>query len=108
RARTGRLRAEEIAAEFRAQRARFVELVGRPPTVVNSHQHVALFGPVGRVLLDVLADQAPRPFVRRVWEPARMVWRIPGAKVKRAVLAARGGRLARRAERLGFPGCEAL
>src|SRR5262245_58478839 len=108
RACTGRLRSDEIVAEFRAQCERFIDLVGRPPSLVNSHQHVALFGRVGGALLDVLRDQVPRPFVRRVREPASMVWHVPGAKVKRAVLSCRGGRLARRSERLGFPGCDAL
>src|SRR4029077_19939109 len=108
RACTGRLRSKEIAAEFRAQYERFIELVGRPPSLLNSHQHVALFGPVGGMLLEVLKDQVPRPFVRRVREPATMVWSIPGAKIKRAVLSFRGARLARRSERLGFPGCEVL
>jgi len=108
RACTGRLRAAEIAAELRAQYERFIELVGRPPTLVNSHQHVALFGPVGGTLLELLHDQVPKPFVRRVREPAAMLWRIPGAKMKRAVLSYRGARLARQSERLGFPGCEVL
>ncbi|HTK74653.1 MAG TPA: ChbG/HpnK family deacetylase [Gemmataceae bacterium] len=108
RACTGRLRPREVAAELRAQYERFIELVGRPPTLVNSHQHVALFGPVGGALLEILQDQVPRPFVRRVREPATMLWRIPGAKIKRAVLSRRGNRLARRSERLGFPGCDVL
>src|SRR5439155_14938447 len=108
RAFTGRLRVDEVAAEFRAQYERFIDLVGRPPSLVNSHQHVALFGPVGDVLLEVLRDQVPTPFVRRVREPIAMLWRIPGAKVKRAVLSYRGAKLARRSERLGFPGCDTL
>jgi predicted glycoside hydrolase/deacetylase ChbG (UPF0249 family) len=108
RACTGRLRRDEIAAEFRAQYERFIELVGRPPSLVNAHQHVALFGPVGGALLDVLHDQEPRPFVRRVREPAAMLWCIPGAKFKRAALSYRGARLARRSKRLGFPGCDVL
>jgi predicted glycoside hydrolase/deacetylase ChbG (UPF0249 family) len=108
RACTGRLRADEVAAELRAQYERFVELVGRPPSVVNSHQHVALFGPVGGILLDILHSQVPKPFVRRVREPIRMIGRIPGAKWKRAFLSHRGAKLARRSERLGFPGCNVL
>jgi predicted glycoside hydrolase/deacetylase ChbG (UPF0249 family) len=108
RACTGRLRADEVAAELGAQYQRFIDLVGRPPSLVNSHQHVALFGPVGGVLLDVLREQAPKPFVRRVREPARMLWRIPGAKLKRAVLSQCGAQWARRSERLGFPGCDVL
>lgn len=108
RASTGQLRADEVAAEFRAQYDRFIDLVGRPPTLVNSHQHVALFRPVGGVLLEVLREQTPKPFLRRVHEPAAMLCHVPGAKLKRAVLSYRGGRLARRSERLGFPGCDVL
>lgn len=108
RACTGRLRADEVAAELGAQYERFFDLAGRPPSLVNSHQHVALFGPVGSVLLDVLREQAPKPFVRRVREPVRMLWRIPGARLKRAVLSYCGAKLARRSERLGFPGCDVL
>ena len=105
---TGYVRASEVMAELRAQYDRFVELVGHAPTLVNSHQHATLFGPVGGALLDVLRDQTPKPFLRRVREAAAMLWRIPGAKIKRAVLSYRGARLARRSERLGFPGCDVL
>jgi predicted glycoside hydrolase/deacetylase ChbG (UPF0249 family) len=108
RACTGRLQTDEIEAEFRAQYERFVDLVGRPPSLVNSHQHVALFGPVGGALLNVLRYQVPKPFLRRVREPAGMLWRVPGAKVKRAVLSFRGARLARRSDGLYFPGCDML
>jgi chitin disaccharide deacetylase len=104
----GQIRAEHVAAEFRAQYQRFRDLVGRPPTVVNSHQHVALFGPVGTVLLDVLADQTPRPFVRRIGEPLGQIVAIPGAWLKRFELARRGRQLARQSARLGFPGCDVL
>src|SRR5262245_11524232 len=79
RACTGRLRAAEVAAEFRAQYDRFVELIGRSPSLVNSHQHVALFGPVGDALLDVLHEQTPQPFLRRVRESIFTLRRIPGA-----------------------------
>src|SRR5262245_49390862 len=65
----GRIEAEEVHAELRAQHERFRELVGHPPTLVNSHQHVALFGVVGPVLLDVLEWRRPLPYVRCVREP---------------------------------------
>jgi predicted glycoside hydrolase/deacetylase ChbG (UPF0249 family) len=99
-----RVRAAEIEAELRAQYRRFVELVGRPPTLVNSHQHVSLFPPVGDILNRVLADVRPAPYVRRVREPWTMLARVPGARVKRAVLNWQGRRLARRQVRAGFPG----
>lgn len=100
----GRIRAEEVAAEFTAQYARFVELVGRPPTVINSHQHVHLFRPVEDALLAVLARQSPRPFVRRVREPWRTLVRIRGARLKRFALSWLGRRGARKQVARGFPG----
>ena len=103
-----RLRAAEIEIELRAQYRRFVELVGRPPTLVNSHQHVSLFPPVGDILNDVLADVRPTPYLRRVREPWTMLARVPGARVKRAVLNWQGRRLTRKQKRLGFPGADWL
>jgi hypothetical protein len=85
-----------------------VALVGRPPLLVNSHQHVALFGPVGKVLLRILSDQRPLPYFRRVREPWRMLLRAPGARVKRAVLNWQGRRLARAQGRAGLPGADWL
>lgn len=104
----GRLRAAEAAAELRAQYERFVELTGRPPGVINSHQHVQLFAPIGDALLDVIRNQRPRPYVRRVVEPLRMLARIPGARIKRTCLTLLGRRHARRQHSLGFPGNEWL
>ena len=100
----GRIEAEEIHAELRAQHARFRELIGHPPTVVNSHQHVSLFGSVGPILLDVLADQRPLPYVRCVREPWRMLWNIRGARIKRAFLSRYGKPAGRRQQAQGFPG----
>jgi predicted glycoside hydrolase/deacetylase ChbG (UPF0249 family) len=100
----GLLRAGEIEAELRAQYDRFHELVGRPPRVINSHQHTALFAPVGDILLHILARQRPVPYVRRVVEPIAMLARIPGALIKRTVLAWLGKRLARRQAQTAFPG----
>src|SRR5262249_34356502 len=50
----GRIRRAEIERELRAQWRRFVSLTGRYPTVVNTHQHAGLFGPVGSVLREIL------------------------------------------------------
>ncbi len=44
--------AAEVAAEFETQLARFEELFGRPPTHLDSHQHVHLEEPLRSVLLD--------------------------------------------------------
>src|SRR5262245_39573918 len=104
----GRLIPAEVAAELRAQFERFHDLVGGPPPVVNTHQHVGLFGPVGRILLDILSRQTPRPYFRRIREPLAALARVQGAKVKRVALSWLGAKPARRAEQSGFPGCDVL
>jgi chitin disaccharide deacetylase len=104
----GQARAAEIKAELAAQLQRFRELAGRLPSVVNSHHHVQVFPPVGRLLLDVLAAAGPLPYVRRVREPGSMLLRVPGARVKRAVLSLLGRFDARRQQRQGAPGNDAL
>jgi predicted glycoside hydrolase/deacetylase ChbG (UPF0249 family) len=100
----GRVRATDVMAEWRAQYWRFVELVGRPPDVVNSHQHVSLFRPCDDALMEVLTGQAERPYVRRVVERWNTLVRVPGARFKRAMLTALGRRAAMRAAGFGFPG----
>jgi predicted glycoside hydrolase/deacetylase ChbG (UPF0249 family) len=100
----GRVRATDIAAELRAQYRRFLDLVGKPPAAVNSHHHVQVFPPVGDVLLEVLGEQWPRPYLRRVQEPWSMLARVPGARLKRGFLSLMGRWNARRQCRAGFPG----
>jgi predicted glycoside hydrolase/deacetylase ChbG (UPF0249 family) len=99
----------QIETELRAQYDRFIELVGYPPTLVNSHQHVSLFPPVGAILRQVLAQRCPfRPYLRRVQEPWSMLVRIPGARKKRALLTLLGKAEAWRQRQAGFPGNEWL
>ena len=105
---TGRIRLADVRAEWQAQYRRFVELVGRPPALVNSHQHTSLFPPCDRALLDVLSKAGVRPYVRRVVEPIGALVRVPGARVKRVTLTTLGVRSARRARAAGFPGCDWL
>jgi predicted glycoside hydrolase/deacetylase ChbG (UPF0249 family) len=102
----GRIRAAEVEAEFRAQLARFIDLVGAPPTNVNAHHHVHVFRPIGVALASVLADA--RPFVRRVIEPPRTLRRVPGARIKRAVLTWCGRRAAKRQHEAQLPGNDTL
>jgi hypothetical protein len=94
----------EIDAELRAQYGRFHDLVGHPPTLVNSHHHVQVFRPVGSLLLGVLGRQRLLPYVRRVREPWRTLAQVPGARRKRLLLTVLGRRDARRQGRRGFPG----
>ncbi len=104
----GRLDANDVEAELDAQFGRFCEMVGYPPTLVNTHQHVGLFHPVGEALLRVLGRRRCRPYVRRVQEPAATLLRVPGARIKRLVLNQLGRPLGRLQEALGFPGNEWL
>ena len=101
---TGQLVADEIEAELLAQANRFHDLVGHPPSVINTHQHVGLFPPVGEKLLRVLSRHGDRPYVRRVREPWAMLWRVRGARLKRAVLNVLGAKLGEKQDAEGFPG----
>lgn len=101
---TGRLRAREVRAELRAQYRRFYELVGRPPRLVNAHQHVQLFPPVGAELSDLLGRCQRLPYWRRIREPWWLLLRIPGARLKRFWLNLLGRWHGRWQDRLGFPG----
>lgn len=100
----GGIRAAEIEAELRAQYARYHDLVGQPPSVVNTHHHVQIFPPVGPILVELLTRRRRLPYMRRVCEPWRMVARVPGARGKRAFLSLLGRRDARRQRRAGLPG----
>lgn len=100
----GRVSPAEIAAELQAQLKRFSALLGRPPRLLNSHQHISIFSPVGQILLEVLRQADLRPYVRRVREPWNLIWRIRGARKKRAFLNLHGRAMSRRQEALGFPG----
>jgi predicted glycoside hydrolase/deacetylase ChbG (UPF0249 family) len=108
RASLGRIQADDATAELAAQYDRFCQLVGHVPRLVNSHQHVAAFGPVGTVLMSTLERQIPRPFLRRLGEPLRTLWRISGARFKRLILTQCGRSMARESRRRGFPGCDML
>jgi predicted glycoside hydrolase/deacetylase ChbG (UPF0249 family) len=94
----------EIRSELKAQYDRFVKMVGQAPPTVNTHHHVQVFPPVGRILLDTLAKQSPAPFMRRVREPWQALAAVPGARCKRLLLSSLGRFCSRRQERRGFPG----
>jgi predicted glycoside hydrolase/deacetylase ChbG (UPF0249 family) len=95
----------QIETELHAQYDRFLELVGQPPSLVNSHHHVSLFPPIGAILRAVLKSRgAPLPYVRRVQEPWSMLCRISGARRKRTLLTLLGRQDARHQVYEGFPG----
>jgi predicted glycoside hydrolase/deacetylase ChbG (UPF0249 family) len=104
----GRLCPQEIEIELNAQYDRFLELAGHPPSVVNAHQHVSLFPPVGRILRTLLARRGPLPYMRRIREPWALLRSIPGARLKRGVLNALGRLESWGLDRLGFAGNDTL
>jgi hypothetical protein len=98
----------QVAAELAAQYQRFCDLAGQPPVVVNAHHHIHVFPTIGRVLLDMLRHQQPRPVIRKVCEPLRVLVEVPGARLKRLFLSTFGRRMAALQDRLGFPGNDGL
>jgi predicted glycoside hydrolase/deacetylase ChbG (UPF0249 family) len=100
----GRVRRGEVLRECQAQYDRFTELVGDRPVVVNAHHHLQTFPHFGGALLEVLAKEVTRPYVRRVREPLATFLKVPGARIKRVVLSGLGTIAADRFDRLGFPG----
>jgi len=100
----GKLDAGEIALELHLQLRRFIELVGHPPTFVNFHQHLALFKPIGAILLDQLSELHVRPYVRRVQEPWSLIANVGGARIKRTLLNHLGRRASHMQRERGFPG----
>lgn len=96
---------KQIEIELKAQFDRFGELVGHAPTIVNSHQHISLFPPVGAILREILrARGGPLPYVRRVREPWPLLGRIAGARKKRMLLTLLGRIEARHLHHEGFRG----
>lgn len=104
----GRIRQNEVLAELTAQYQRYCDLIGHPPRMVNSHQHVAAFGCVGPAMLEVLERHSARAFVRRLGESITTFWRVPGARFKRWILGWHGRRLARSCRERGYPGCDVM
>ena len=104
----GRFRAEHVEAEFRAQLARFTELVGHAPLFVNAHHHLQIFPMIGRVLRTILGELPMRPYLRRVREPMATLFRVGGARGKRLFLNTLGRLQARVQNAEKFPGNDML
>ncbi|MDP2410744.1 MAG: ChbG/HpnK family deacetylase [Pseudolabrys sp.] len=60
-----RLRPERLAREIAAQMRAFVDIFGRAPDFVDGHQHVQLLPQIRDAFLKVVADMAPRAWVRQ-------------------------------------------
>ncbi len=105
---SGRLRFQDLVNEFEAQLNRFCDLVGNMPRLINGHKHIHVFPMVSRALTQVLQSRKIIPYVRRVVEPLACFGAVPGARVKRLFLTTLGRSAARRQDRAGFTGNDAL
>jgi len=86
-----RLPLQAVAAEFAAQRAAFVEAVGREPAFIDGHQHVHHLPGVRDVVLDAITRSSSVPSVRNTGHVCG-----PGFGLKRALIAGAGGRALKR------------
>jgi predicted glycoside hydrolase/deacetylase ChbG (UPF0249 family) len=94
----------DVERELRLQYERYLDLVGAPPELVNGHHHIHIFEPIRSVLIELLNDT--KPYLRRVVEPWRCFWQVPGVRLKRRFLSAVGVRSAK--HQAGFPGADEL
>lgn len=88
----GRVDPAQIDKELRAQLERFIQLTGAPPRLVNFHHHLHVFPPVDRIVMQILSELEPRPYLRRVSEQAGVLCRVPGGRLKRLFLTWHGRR----------------
>jgi predicted glycoside hydrolase/deacetylase ChbG (UPF0249 family) len=98
----------QVHAELSAQYDRFCQLTGQAPAIVNGHHHIHVFPGIAPILLDLLACQEPRPYVRRVNETFAMFRAVKQARLKRLFLATLGRRCMPALKRLGYPGNDSL
>jgi predicted glycoside hydrolase/deacetylase ChbG (UPF0249 family) len=108
RAKLGRIDPVQIDKELRAQLERFIRLTGMPPRLVNFHHHLHVFRPVDRILLQILSELEPRPYLRRVTESARVLFSVPGARLKRLFLTWHGRRCGKALAVANLPTNDAL
>jgi chitin disaccharide deacetylase len=108
RSKVGRIDPGHIDFELRAQLQRFVALTGGTPRLVNFHHHLHVFAPVDRVLLRILSELEPRPYLRRVREDLRAILTVPGGRLKRLFLSWHGRHCGRALAQARLPNNETL
>jgi predicted glycoside hydrolase/deacetylase ChbG (UPF0249 family) len=94
-----RLRPESLVIEIATQLRKFIDTFGRPPDFLDGHQHVHLFPQVRDAFLKVVAQGAPRAWVRQCGR-ARAVRRLQDRKALTLDILSLGFR--RKANRLGI------
>jgi predicted glycoside hydrolase/deacetylase ChbG (UPF0249 family) len=105
RAASGRLDAEEIRNEVLSQIELFNAVAGRPPDMIDGHQHVHAFPGVRGPVLEALASCFPRdkPLVRDSSDRITRIFRRGVAVAKASALTCLTAGFGRRARKLGFP-----
>lgn len=94
---TGRINIDVVLDELRLQWQRFLDVVGRSPSHLDSHQHVHQLPGVRRAVLEFL-DGLPageRPYVRTCVERRRTILRRNVNTVRALAFAWTGAKLAR-------------
>jgi len=87
---TGRLDANEIAAELERQYEAFVAGFGRAPDHIDGHQHVHLLPGVRGAVIALARRLGPDVWVRSCREPLFRVWTRRVAPVKASVISLLG------------------
>jgi len=95
-----RLPPQQLAAEIATQLRTFIDAFGRPPDFFDGHQHVQLFPQVRDAFLNVVAEGAPRAWVRQCGR-ARSRRRLRDRKALTLDILSVGFR--RKAKRKGIP-----
>lgn len=105
RAALGAFDRQEVAEEVRAQVERFAAVAGRPPDMIDGHQHVHAFPGLGSAILEPLAECFPRekPLLRDPSDRLDRIVRRGAAAPKAAALSLLTRGFGRQARALGFP-----
>jgi len=98
----------QIYDELEAQLLRFKQLTGAFPLIVNTHQHIAVFNPVGEKLNLLLSNYNIKPWMRRVREEGLSLLKFPGARIKRTFLSILGAKNVVDLDTMAFPGPKTL
>ena len=69
-----------VAKEVAAQMRRFTEAFGKSPDYVDGHQHVQLFPQIREAVLKVVAELAPKAWVRQCGRQTSIVRRVTDHK----------------------------
>lgn len=104
----GALDGNQIYDELEAQLLRFKQLTGTFPLLVNTHQHIAVFNPVGEKLNLLFFNYNIKPWMRRVREETQSLLKLPGSRIKRIFLSVLGAKNTRDLDTMAFPGPKTL